>query len=52
MREKRGDGEHTPWFPSARVFRKADDWAGVVERLRRALCATSAPCNAGRREDA
>jgi hypothetical protein len=35
----RGEGEHTPWFKSARVFRQstAGDWAGVVERVRGAL---------------
>ena len=56
-----GDGDRTPWFPSARVFRQETpgEWGSAIERIRRelqraarALCATSAPCKAGRREDA
>ena len=36
-----GDGETTPWYPAARLFRQgqAGDWPGVVDRVGAALLA-------------
>jgi tetratricopeptide (TPR) repeat protein len=36
------DRDDTPWYPSARLFRQNElgNWAGVVEDLTNALCAT------------
>jgi hypothetical protein len=30
-----GDGERTPWYPTARIFRRGyfGDWTGIVTRM-------------------
>jgi tetratricopeptide (TPR) repeat protein len=43
------DREHSPWYPTARLFRQqtAGDWAGVVARVADALGALAASAAAG-----
>jgi hypothetical protein len=38
-----GVSAHTPWYPTARLFRpeRGGEWAGVVERIRAALASHS-----------
>ena len=35
------EGEHSPWYPTARLFRQPDvgDWRSVIEAVRSALAA-------------